>query len=125
MREAAGRLQECAGQEVLDLVESIVTGGYETAVQGAEWEHLMRWSSLKFQAVRDCVLGSSEMPLSLRKLSDFDRALAVQDYQEHLASFSLVGLGFSYTSHGSTWQIHAYSFMLISCYIILYYYCFI
>ena len=36
-------------------------------------------SSPLSQAVRRCVVASSEMPLTLRKLSDFDRALAVQD----------------------------------------------
>ena len=38
---------------------------------------LLLWSSPK--AVRRCVSTSAEMPLTLRKLSDFDRALAVQE----------------------------------------------
>lgn len=97
VREAAGQLHECSGQEVLDLIESISTGGYETSVQGPEWQRLTQWAGEKFEAVRRCVVASSEMPLTLRKLSDFDRALAVQDYRDHLSSFSLVGLGFTYT----------------------------
>ncbi|CAK9081549.1 unnamed protein product [Durusdinium trenchii] len=97
VREAAGRLQDCAGQEVLDLIESIVTGGYEASVEGPEWQRLACWAGQKVEAVARCVVSSSEMPLTLRKLPDFDRALAVQDYQDHLASFSLVGLGFTYT----------------------------
>ena len=45
VREAAGRLQECAGQEVLDLVESIVTGAPHAAASLA-----CRW-------LRDCRAG--------------------------------------------------------------------
>ncbi|CAJ1368003.1 unnamed protein product, partial [Effrenium voratum] len=97
VREAAGRLHECAGQEVLDLIESIATGGYEAAVEGPDWHRLTDWAHQKFEAVRRCVEGSAEMPLGLRRLSDFDKALAVQDYRDQLASFNLVGLGFTYT----------------------------
>ena len=96
--EAAGRLHECAGQEILDLIESISTGGYEDAVQGPQWSLLVTWAGQKYDSVEKFVKISSDMPLGLRKLSDFDRALAVQDYRDHMASFSLVGLGFTYTS---------------------------
>ena len=98
VKEAAGRLKECAGQEVLDLIESISTGGYEDAVAGPEWSLLLHWAGQKYESVHDFVKVSSQMPLGLRKLSDFDKALAVQDYRDHMASFSLVGLGFTYTS---------------------------
>ena len=96
--EAAGRLHECAGQEILDLIESISTGGYEDAVQGPQWSLLVAWAGEKYESVQKFIAASSDMPLGLRKLSDFDRALAVQDYRDHMASFSLVGLGFTYTS---------------------------
>ena len=98
VNEAAGRLHECAGQEILDLIESISTGGYEDAVQGPQWSSLVSWAGAKYESVQKFVQVSSDMPLGLRKLSDFDRALAVQDYRDHMASFSLVGLGFTYTS---------------------------
>eukprot|EP00930_Biecheleria_cincta_P039600 TRINITY_DN27202_c0_g1_i1.p1 TRINITY_DN27202_c0_g1~~TRINITY_DN27202_c0_g1_i1.p1 ORF type:complete len:907 (+),score=130.62 TRINITY_DN27202_c0_g1_i1:32-2722(+) len=98
VHEAATRLHECAGQEVLDVIESVTTGGYEEVLQGPAWSTLLEWSNRKYSSAKEFLDQNGGMPLELRKLSDFDRALSVQDYKDHLASFDLVGLGYTYTA---------------------------
>lgn len=97
-QQAARRLHECQGQEVLDLIEAITTGDYMEELDGHDWATLAAWSNGKYEGAKDFLDHHGSMPLSLPKLSEFDRALAVQDYREHLASFDLIGLGFTYTS---------------------------
>ncbi|CAK0827694.1 unnamed protein product, partial [Prorocentrum cordatum] len=98
VHEVSQRLHECHGQEVLDVVEAVLTGGYEGAMEPAHWDTLTAWSGRKYRMAEDFLDGHSGMPLTLRSLSPFDRALAVQDYQDHLKSFDLIGLGYTYTA---------------------------
>jgi len=98
VQQAAVRIHECNGQEVLDVVEAISTGGYIDAVDKVYWDTLMDWTGEKYERARRYLDENAGLPLALPRLSDFDRALAVQDYREQLSKFDLIGLGFTYTA---------------------------
>eukprot|EP00928_Gymnodinium_smaydae_P026138 TRINITY_DN20611_c0_g1_i1.p1 TRINITY_DN20611_c0_g1~~TRINITY_DN20611_c0_g1_i1.p1 ORF type:complete len:958 (-),score=120.14 TRINITY_DN20611_c0_g1_i1:11-2884(-) len=96
-QQAALMLHECQGQEILDLIEAISTGGYEDIVDPDAWRRVTNWIEMRAGGAEDFVGSSAGMALEWPRLSDFDRALAVQDYQDHLASFNVIGLGYNYT----------------------------
>eukprot|EP00405_Crypthecodinium_cohnii_P058902 CAMPEP_0206617772 /NCGR_PEP_ID=MMETSP0325_2-20121206/59828_1 /ASSEMBLY_ACC=CAM_ASM_000347 /TAXON_ID=2866 /ORGANISM="Crypthecodinium cohnii, Strain Seligo" /LENGTH=722 /DNA_ID=CAMNT_0054139807 /DNA_START=147 /DNA_END=2312 /DNA_ORIENTATION=+ len=98
VQEASMRLSDCQGQETLDIIEAIATGNYIEAVDQACWARLMAWTGQKFELARNFLEKSSELPLTLPGLASFDRALAVQDYRDHLASLEVIGLGYTWTS---------------------------
>jgi len=99
VRQAACVLHECQGQEILDLIEAIGTGGYEDAVDATDWTIINGWIVERSTAAEEFIAVNANMALQFKRLSDFDRALAVQDYRDHLQSFSIIGLGYHYTSH--------------------------
>mmetsp|Transcript_16873 Transcript_16873/g.39408 ORF Transcript_16873/g.39408 Transcript_16873/m.39408 type:complete len:814 (+) Transcript_16873:164-2605(+) len=96
-RQAAQVLHECAGQEILDLLETISTGGYQDAVDPQDYARIQCWIEDRFNGAREFVAESGSFPLKLPAMSEFDRALAVQDYKDQLASFKVIGLGYDFT----------------------------
>eukprot|EP00445_Apocalathium_hangoei_P064783 CAMPEP_0204113934 /NCGR_PEP_ID=MMETSP0361-20130328/3944_1 /ASSEMBLY_ACC=CAM_ASM_000343 /TAXON_ID=268821 /ORGANISM="Scrippsiella Hangoei, Strain SHTV-5" /LENGTH=645 /DNA_ID=CAMNT_0051064375 /DNA_START=8 /DNA_END=1945 /DNA_ORIENTATION=- len=97
VRETAQRLNECQGQEVLDVIESIATGNYIEVVDQTYWAALMEWTGRKFDVAKQFLDENAHLPLTLPALSDFDRALAVQDYRDQMAKFDIIGLGYTWT----------------------------
>lgn len=97
-RQAACVLHECQGQEILDLIEAISTGGYEDVVDATDWTVINGWIIERSTAAEEFIAINANMALQFKRLSDFDRALAVQDYRDNLQSFSIIGLGYHYTS---------------------------
>eukprot|EP00927_Polykrikos_kofoidii_P062341 TRINITY_DN57149_c0_g1_i1.p1 TRINITY_DN57149_c0_g1~~TRINITY_DN57149_c0_g1_i1.p1 ORF type:complete len:1019 (+),score=164.33 TRINITY_DN57149_c0_g1_i1:270-3326(+) len=97
-RQAARVLHECQGQEILDLLEAVGTGGYEEAVDPSDWVAMTSWIEHRSSGAEAFIRESAGLALEFAQLSDFDRALAVQDYRDHLTSFSVIGLGYQYTA---------------------------
>lgn len=96
-QQAARVLHECQGQEILDLIEAVSTGGYEDIVVAADWAAVTGWVEQRSSGAEEFIIHSAGLALDFPRLSDFDRALAVQDYQEHLKSFNVIGLGYNLT----------------------------
>lgn len=96
--QAARVLHECQGQEILDLIEAVGTGNYESIVDPGAWAAVQGWITQRSTGAEDFITRSASMSLEWPRLSEFDRALTVQDYCDHLASFSVIGLGYNITA---------------------------
>jgi len=98
LHQAAQRLYECQGQEILDLIEAITTGDYAGVRESSAWHVVISWMTEKYERVEQFLDNNSDLPLTFSKLSEFDRALAVQDYREAMGSFHIIGLGYHNTA---------------------------
>jgi len=96
-QQAARALPECQGQEIFDLIEAVTTGNYIDAVDPEVWTTINNWTLQRYDRAHRFLDDSCGLPLKLSAMSDFERALAVQDYQVTLASFNIIGLGYNFT----------------------------
>eukprot|EP00929_Paragymnodinium_shiwhaense_P097298 TRINITY_DN59034_c0_g1_i2.p1 TRINITY_DN59034_c0_g1~~TRINITY_DN59034_c0_g1_i2.p1 ORF type:complete len:939 (-),score=231.37 TRINITY_DN59034_c0_g1_i2:676-3492(-) len=97
-RQAARMLPECQGQEILDLLEALGTGGYEDVVDECDLNFISNWIVERSAGATTFIKQQAGLALEWPRLSDFDRALAVQDYRDQLAAFNVIGLGYNYTA---------------------------